>query len=131
MTGCSQTPTVISFKQDKLDIKGEVPLDKCDWPELSEANLNGQHVIVMTDDEFRKQRACQVTEQKNYDIAKLNAESVDEAVLAFNQLIDKAQLHNNYAQNELDREHDKLKNEVIENWTLKGVLAGVLIVLAL
>ena len=120
MTGCSQTPTVISFKQDKLDIKGEVPLDKCDWPELSEANLNGQHVIVMTDDEFRKQRACQVTEQKNYDIAKLNAESVDEA-----------QLHNNYAQNELDREHDKLKNEVIENWTLKGVLAGVLIVLAL
>jgi len=80
---------------------------------------------------LKQQRSCQVTEQTNHTVAMNNAGSVDDAVNAFNKLIDKAELHNNYAQNELTRV-DKMRQEKnMEAWTLKGILAVVLIAMAL
>jgi len=70
----------------------------------------------MTPNDLVKQSNCQVTEQTNYGVAKGNADSVDSAVDAFNGLIDKARMHNQYAQNELDRvdeDRDRKANEVM------------------
>lgn len=131
MTGCQSSPTVIEFKQDRIDIVAKRAIPKCEWPNLNEAILNDQDIIYMTTEEFKKQRSCQVTEQANYDIAEGNSDSVDEVVKAFNSLIDKAKLHNEYAQNELTRVDDERKQRSIELLGYKGLLAIVLIAVAL
>ena len=80
---------------------------------------------------LKLQRMCQVTEQSNYDIALANAQSVDELVGAFNSLIDKAKVHNQYAQNELDRVDDQRKRNANELLAYQFLLAAVLIAVAL
>lgn len=131
VTGCTTSPTVIPFEQEPIDLKAEVPLDRCTWPELHEAEISGEAVVYMDKEGLEHQRSCQVTEQTNYDIATNNAGSVDDAVAAFNALIGKAELHNNYAQNELDRVHSELQAEKVQTWTMKGVLLAVLVAIAL
>jgi len=106
-------------------------LDKCIWPELQEAEWNGRTIIYMDAEGLKLQRSCQVTEQTNYDVATNNAGSVDDVVNAFNALIDKAELHNNYAQNELERVDDERKAKAMEVRWYQGLLALTLIVVAL
>ncbi len=72
-----------------------------------------------------------MTEQTNYDVAKNNAESVDEATAAFNALIEKSKLHNEYAQNELERIDDERKSKAMEVLAYQGLIALVLIAIAL
>lgn len=129
--GCSSGPTVIPFEQEDIVVKTEQPLDKCVWPELQETILNTKIIYYMDAEGLKQQRSCQVTEQTNYGIAMNNAGSVDDVVNAFNKLIDKAELHNNYAQNELTRVDEMRQEKNIETWTLKGILAAVLIAIAL
>jgi len=130
-TGCSSAPTVILFEQDNIDIKAEVPLDQCVWPELKETQLNGEVILYMDAEGLKLQRSCQVIEQSNYDIAMNNAGSVDDAIAAFNTLIEKAKLHNNYAQNELERIDDERKAKSMEVRWYQGLLGVVLILVAL
>lgn len=106
-------------------------MDKCIWPELQEAEWNGRTIIYMDAEGLKLQRSCQVTEQTNYDVATNNAGSVDDVVNAFNALIDKAELHNNYAQNELERVDDERKAKAMEVRWYQGLLALTLIVVAL
>ena len=129
--GCSSGPTVIQFEQNDIDTRAERPLNQCEWPELLEAVMGEQTIVYMTVEGLDKQAKCQVTEQTNYDIARNNADSVDNLVEAFNGLIDKAELHNNYAQNELTRVDDERKAKAMEVRWYQGLLAIVLIVVAL
>lgn len=131
VTGCSSTPAVIPFDQEPIAMEAEVPLERCTWPELKELTLHDQPIVYMDKEGLELQRSCQVTEQTNFDIATNNAGSVDDAVAAFNALIGKAELHNNYAQNELDRVHSELQQEKVQSWTLKGVVLALLISIAL
>jgi len=131
MTGCSHNPTVIPFEQDKLEIIAEQPMDKCVWPELTELELNGQTIIYMDEDGLKLQRSCQITEQANFIVAQNNAGSVDDVISAFNKLIDKAQLHNNYAQNELTRVDDERQKKSMEVLGYQGLIAIILVAIAL
>ena len=131
MTGCGSGPTVIEFEQEPIELTAQRPVERCQWPELREVDWNGQTLIVMDVEGLKMQRSCQVTEQANYDIALTNAESVDSAIVAFNALIDKAQLHNQYAQNELDRVDGERVDKRNELWAYQFLLAAVLIAVAL
>ena len=131
MTGCQSAPEVLEFKQEYIDIKSERAIPMCEWPEVNESVLDGQNIIYMTDEEFKKQRSCQVTEQANYETAENNADSVDLAIKAFNSLVDKAKLHNEYAKNELTRVNDEKNSKSLELMGYKGVLALVLIAVSL
>ena len=128
---CSPFAELIPFEQDDLTNRGTQPVPQCSWPELSEGQIDGQDVIYMPTSELHKQVACQETEQANYDIATDNAIAVDEAVAAFNPLIDKAEMHQQNAQNELDRVDDERKRKAMEVLTYQGLLAVVLIAIAL
>lgn len=132
MIGCQSSPKVLEFNQDKIELKAEMPLDKCEWPELFESVAeDGSAIIYMTAEGLKQQRACQVTEQSNYDTALGNAGTVDDAVAAFNSLIDKSMLHNQYSQNELDRVDEERKRKRNEVMGYQGLLALVLIAVAL
>jgi len=131
VTGCSSSPTLIEFKEDPIEIKAEGPLDKCIWPKLQETELDDNTIIYMNAEGLKAQRSCQVTEQGNYEIAKDNAKSVDNAVNAFNALIKKSEIHHQHAQNELDRVEDERKSKAMEVLTYQGLLALVLIAIAL
>lgn len=131
ITGCSSFAELIPFEQDKIEAAGTEPVPKCEWPELSEGSIDGRSVVYMEVDDLALQAACQETEQANYDIAADNAEMVTETVAAFNTLVDKAEVHYQNAENELERVDDARKAANVEAWTMKGVLAAVLIAVAL
>ncbi len=131
VTGCQSTPELIEFQQDPIDIKAERPLDRCVWPELIEAEMNGQTILYMSVEGLAEQRACQVIEQKNYVIANNSADSVDAAVTAFNSLIKKSEIHMNHAENELERVNSDRNSKAMEVLGYQGLLALVLIAVAL
>jgi hypothetical protein len=130
-SGCSSSPTVIEFNQEPINIQAERPVNKCEWPELFELDINGETLIAMTSEDFELQRACQVTEKANHEIAINNADSVDEAIAAFNALIEKGQLHNQYAQNELTRVDEDRSRKSTELLAYKALLVAVLIAVSL
>jgi hypothetical protein len=88
-------------------------------------------MVAMTVEGLKLQRMCQVTEQTNYDVARANADSVDEAIAAYNSLIDKAKLHNRYAQNELDRVEEKRRDKAMELFVYQVLLITGLVAAAL
>lgn len=71
------------------------------------------------------------TEQANYDIARENAVVASEAIRAFNLLVDKAELHHQNASNELERVDDERRRKANEVLGYQGLLALVLIAVAL
>jgi len=130
-SGCSSYAELIPFEQKKIEASGTTPVPKCEWPELSEGQIDGRNVVYMSASDFPLQAACQETEQANYDIAADNAEAVTEAVAAFNSLVDKSKVHHQNAENELERVDDARKASNVEAWTYKGVVALLLIGIAL
>ncbi|MDJ0952547.1 MAG: hypothetical protein QNJ81_02590 [Acidimicrobiia bacterium] len=130
-SGCSSFAELIPFEQDKIEASGTTPVPKCEWPELNEGVIDGRDVVYMEAYDLGLQMRCQETEQANHDIAADNAEAVDETVAAFNTLVDKAEVHHQNALNELERVDDARKAALVEGWTVKGVLAAVLIAVAL
>jgi hypothetical protein len=85
ITGCNASPSVIPFEQDSIDIKAEMPLERCTWPELHEEYIDNEHVVYMDAEGLKLQTFCQVTEQTNYEIAVNNANSTNDAIEAFNK----------------------------------------------
>ena len=71
---------------------------------------------------LEEQNNCQVTEKSNYQVALNNADSVDNAINAFNRLVDKAELHQQNAMNELERVEDDRHRTALELLGYKIVL---------
>ena len=130
-SGCSSSPELIPFEQDKIEAKGVVPVKRCTWPELNEAVIDGRTVVYMEAEQLRLQAICQETEQANHRIATENAEAVDQAVAGFNTLVDKAELHQQNAENELSRVDEERQRKANEVLFYQGLLALVLIAVAL
>lgn len=114
-----------------MDEVGTQPVPRCEWPELNEGTVDGRDIIYMEASDLAKQVACQETEQANHDIAADNAEAVDGAVAAFNSLVDKAKVHQQNAQNELERVDDERQRKTFEVMAYQGLILLGLIAAAL
>jgi hypothetical protein len=129
ISGCSSSAELIPFQQEPIEVSGTPPIEKCTWPELAEDEDRG--IVYMQSSDFHKQITCQETEQTNYEIAVNNAEMVDDSIAAFNALIEKSKVHQQNAENELERIDDARKQAIMESLAYKGLLAIVLIAIAL
>jgi phosphotransacetylase len=117
--------------EEPIDLEVQKPVDRCEWPELKELKVDGRTLVVLDLEGLKLQRSCQITEQANYDIALANARSTDEAVKAYNLLLDKAELYNRYSQNEIDRVYERQKEKTVEVFIYQtllvlGLIAAVL-----
>jgi len=80
---------------------------------------------------FGQQLQCQASEQGNHDIAAANAESVQALIDLVTTVDDIGRRQQDLAEFQLDElERDRRAAE-LESWTYKGLLAAVLIAVAL
>jgi len=131
LAGCSSYAELIPFEQEKIEASGVNPLPQCEWPELLQGTIDGRDVVYMEAYNLGLQMRCQETGAANAEIAKRNGEIASEAVAAFNVLVDKVEMHQQNAQNELERVDDERKRKASEVLAYQGLLALVLIAVAL
>lgn len=127
LIGCSSPRTLADWqgKQSSVEVVEAEP--PCVWPDLEREGDR----FYMDADGFRQQKDCQAAEQGNHKIAGANAESVRELQSELNTVNEIGQRQRDMAEfqiNELDRDR---RDANLEAWTYKGVLALVLIAVAL
>lgn len=109
----------------------QAPIPLCTWPELTRESRAGAEYFVMDADGFGQQLQCQASEQGNYDVAAANAESVSALADLVDTLDDIGLRQQDLAEFQLDELERDRREARLESWTYKGLLAAVLIAVAL
>ena len=109
----------------------EAPIARCEWPDVERESRDGQEYFVMDAVGFGQQLQCQATEQANYEVAAANAESVQALIDLVNTVDDIGRRQQDLAEFQLDELERDRREATIEGWTYKGLLAAVLIAIAL
>jgi len=133
LIGCQSTRTLPDWQGEKLEQTTTDPLPACTWPDFVEIEVNDK----VLDGGFLNKAGlsslamCRKAAEKNHDIAAANSELVRKLIALHNKTQEQGQRYIDLAEfqlNELERDRREAN---LEAWTYKGLLALVLIGIAL
>lgn len=131
LSGCGTTTTLPEYQGERVEKGAASAVSRCQFPDLQKIEVDEvQHVA--TDAKGLKQlMACQVTEEKNHDIARDNGQALLALQKSYNAVIATTRRDHALAEFELNELEQDRRASAIEAWTYKGLLSVVLIVVAL
>lgn len=130
-TGCQSDLTLPEWHGKQVGVTSEQPHDKCDWPDITATNIDGTTGGFLAKPQLEQLGACREIADKTYDVATANAAAVDALIGALNETNEIGERQTELAEfqlNELNRDRHEAE---VEAWTYKGLLALVLIIVAL
>jgi len=131
LTGCQGTRTLPDWQGEKLEQTATDPFPACPWPDLVEIEVDGNDGAFLGKAELTSLAICREIADDNHDIAAANAELIRKLLTLHNKTQDQGQRYIDLAEfqlNELERDRREAN---LEAWTYKGLLALVLIGIAL
>lgn len=135
-TGCTTTRTLPAWQGDKIfeEVKDSVavrPHEECNWPDIHTVTLGGNAGGFLNTEELNMLRDCRAIAEATHELTNTNADAVDALLGALNKMnaIGKAVTELAvFELNELDRDRQSAE---LEAWSYKGLLAAVLVAIAL
>ena len=131
LSACQTPRTLPEWQGKEQPVKAEQPIPECDWPELVKEDRTAGEYFVMDAVGFGQQLVCQAAERGNHDIAAANAESIEALINQLNTVNEIGVRQHNMAEFQLDELERDRRDAEVEGWAYKGLLAAVLIAVAL
>ena len=130
--GCGTAPTLPSYELPALteDDKTAARPSLCEWPDFKNVTVAGVEYNALDADGWRKFLICAELFDLNVDIADANADGLEALAAMYEGAVAIAAESQHYAAfliNEIDADR---RAAVVEAWTVKGILAAVLIGIA-
>lgn len=131
LTGCLTTRELPDWQGQQITETAVRPSPACQWPDLVQVSVDGLPGAFLDSDALKELSVCRSTADSNHDIAAANAEAIDALIAAYNETQKQGDRYINLAEFQLNEIEADRRDANIEAWTYKGLLALVLIGVAL
>lgn len=127
LTGCETVRTLPEWQGEQLEASRTAPLRECNWPDIKDVAGGG----FLDTPALSALEQCREVAEANHAIAAANAQVINKLINAANATNAQGEKYVDLAEfqlNELERDR---RDAVLESWAYKGILAVVLIAVAL
>jgi len=119
------------WQGEQREEKGEQPHKPCAWPDIEPVTVSGVDGGFLNAEQLTQLKACRAIATATHKVAVANADSVDSLIGALNKTNEQGERQTRFAEFELNELERDRRDANLEAWTYKGVLALVLIAVAL
>lgn len=130
-TGCAPDRTLPDWEPPVVEIEAEEPLPLCEYPDLIEIEREGIDYVALNAAGLVVLLQCIEVAEANYRVAAANAESVRAMISAYQKSAEIGDLQQDLAEFQLNELDADRRDAVVETWITRGLLAVVLVAVAL
>lgn len=130
-TGCQSLPELTRIEHDRVPVTAPNPLPDCDWPELRKVIVNSEALYVTDAAGLADFLECRTIARTNRDVALGLSEALLASKRMHNNLLTESDIIIDMAELQLQQLEDRRQEAVKENWLTRGLLAVVLVAVAL
>ena len=114
------------FDFPEIDDSIAQPMKRCVWPDTTEAVLDGEKIVYVSDEGFTLLKECRIIATANLVVAEQNAVSAEALVDTALTIQQMAKLQRDLDAWKLEQAKEERRRLQIENWAIKlAILLGL------
>ena len=130
-TGCVTERTLPEWQGEQREEVAERPPAKCVWPDIIAMNIDGEAGGFLDTAALNQLTVCRKIANATHDVATASADSVDELIRVLNKTNELGIKQTGLAEFQLNALERDRRDANLEAWSYKGLLAIVLVAVAL